>query len=170
MLLIYISNFFDDIDFANPAIQDGRFHVSSRPNVFRKNRREFLFQRFGEQITRGMVEANLSSVFAPDTSVFSELTGKFGGEPTTGLMGLLLALDTLAPILKHVYVTGFSFFEGKSHYFSGQTVQPFHNLNDERELICQRLREEAALGRVSCDPILSERLGLDENEFRRIAI
>ena len=156
---IYMSNFFDDIDFANPAISDARFHVSSRPNAFRKSsrgtngNRQIKF-RFGAHIARGMVLGNIRRSFAPSKKQFIEWVDTLGSEPTTGFMAIQLALTL--PCIERVYVTGFSFFEGKSHYFSDQNIQPFHNIQDERSLLCNQLREEASRGRLTCDPILSQ--------------
>jgi len=160
---IYMSNFFHDIDYDNPVIQTARLHVASRPNVFRKQAQ--IKQRFGEQIARGMEFGNIDSVYAPELSVFTQWCEQLGQEPTTGLMAILLALDTLTSI-DRVYVTGFSFFEGKSHYFSDANVQPFHNITDERILVCDRLRKEMMTRRVDCDPILTQNLGLENNGLR----
>jgi hypothetical protein len=168
---IYMSNFYYDIDFSNPSIEDARYHISSRPNVFRKSRKTNILQRFGEHITEGMLEGKIDLVYAPESELFSQWCQTLEREPTTGFMAIMLALETLSRVIDHVYVTGFSFFEGKSHYFSDATVDPFHSVATERDLICRRLREEAMeTGRFTFDPILSQKLGLEDNDRRRIAI
>lgn len=168
---VYMSNFYHDIDYSNPAIMDAHYHIASRPNVFRKSRRQLVMQRFGEQITRGMVQGKIDSIFTPDVALFSEWCGVLGREPTTGFMAIVMALETLNKVIDQVYITGFSFFEGKSHYFSNDTVAPYHNVADERAILCQLLRDEAiATGRLSFDPILTQKLGLEDYDRRRIAI
>lgn len=166
---VYMSNFFHDIDFSNPAISGAGFHVSSRPNVFRKSKRrdngERQIQfRYGQHIARGMVLGGIRRVFAPSAKQFIDWFDTLGSEPTTGFTAIQLAMTL--PSIEQIYVTGFSFFEGKSHYFSDQNIQPFHNIQDERSLLCGQLREEASRGRLTCDPILSQQVGIKDDDFR----
>ena len=166
---IYMSNFFHDIDFSNPAISEARYHIASRPNSFRKSRRRTngsrqINFRYGAHIARGMVLGNIRRSFAPSETQFIEWVDALGSEPTTGFAAIQLALTL--PSIERIYVTGFSFFEGKSHYFSDQNIQPFHNIQDERTLLCSQLREEASRGRLTCDPVLSRQVGIKDDDFR----
>ena len=156
---VLLTNFHKDIDFSNPALHQASVIVSSSPNNFQRTPERGLFIRHGERITTGMLKLGASVVFAPDTERFLGWIEQIGRYPTTGAVGVFLLLDYLLPVIKTAYVTGFSFFAGRSHYFNDATIVPNnHNVDRERTILSARLEREILAGRVSVDPIMNAHL------------
>ena len=156
---VLLTNFYKDIDFSNPALHQASVIVSSSPNNFQRTPERGLFIRHGERITTGMLKLGASVVFAPDTERFLGWIEQIGRYPTTGAVGVFLLLDYLLPVIKTAYVTGFSFFAGRSHYFNDATIVPNnHNVDRERTILSARLEREILAGRVSVDPIMNAHL------------
>ena len=75
------------------------------------------------------------------------------------LTAILLALVQLADVCPQVHITGFSFFDGPTHYFSSKQITPRnHDIDSERRLLQKLLEPAIAGGRVSLDPIMNEHL------------
>lgn len=158
---VFLSNFYvPDIDFSNPAFAGVQWIVSSRPNVFRKPNVNNLDLRYGEHLTEGLCLLGRRTAYVPSLSYITAIAGELMEPPTTGLMGLALAMDVLLPRCDSVYVTGFSFFDGKRHYFSddGGTGARHHNLQSEKSLLAHRLHPFAQSGQVRLDPTVERHL------------
>ena len=142
------------ISFANPEFRRPRWVISSRPVNFLKYPQWGIHDRLGEHITAGMMALNRRRVFVPNLACFVEQTASLGAYPTTGLMALRFVLDVLAHHRCHVLFVGFSFFQGRSHYFCDQTVDVarLHKPQFEREEFRDVLRHHADWMRV--DPIM----------------
>ncbi len=161
---IYMSNFYvPDIDFTNPDIGRARWIISSRPNVFTKPKENNLDLRYGEHLTNGLLRIGATSAYAPSLPYVQAIAARLRDTPTTGMMALLLGADVLLERCASLYVTGFSFFEGKSHYFrDGKTdMARHHNLSSEKAVLAKRLEPYAAAGRVTCDETVAGHLGFD---------
>ena len=156
---ILLTNFYRDIDFSNPALQQAQVVVSSSPNNFQKTPERGLLIRHGELITTGMLKMGAREVFAPETEHFVGWIEQVGAYPTTGAVGIFLLLDYLLPVIKTAYLTGFSFFAGRSHYFNTAKIVPNnHNMDREKAILCTRLEREILEGKVSVDPIMKTHL------------
>ena len=156
---VLLTNFYKDIDFSNPALHQASVVVSSSPNNFQRIIGRGLFIRHGERITSGMLKLRAREVFVPDTERFLGWIKQIGRYPTTGALGVFLLLDYLLPVIRTVYITGFSFFAGRSHYFNNASIVPNnHNVDRERTILCARLEREILAGRVSVDPIMNAHL------------
>ena len=84
-------------------------------------------------------------------------------------MALFLALDFLLPACGPIYVTGFSFFEGRGHYFHDALVTAAnHDPSREQFLFRERLAPHVASGRVRLDERLAAQLKIT-NPANRIA-
>lgn len=162
---VYMSNFYvPDIDFTNPDIGRASWIVSSRPNTFRKPKTHSLDLRFGEHITEGLCALDATGAYVPSLEYIRGLTEQVGNAPTTGMMAILLATEILLPRCQSVYVTGFSFFEGKSHYYksAADDLSSHHNPQTEKTVLAQRLRPFFEDGRVTCDETVAAHLGFSD--------
>lgn len=149
---VLLTNFFKDIDFANPEFQHARMLVSSSPNNFRKLRRLGIHHRHADYITRGMNQLGRRRVYVPPVEWFGQQIAAIGQYPSTGAMGILLILEQLLGVCGPVHVTGFSFFQCHSHYFSNRYVSTInHDPMRERSLIQARLRPWVQSGRITVD-------------------
>jgi len=160
---VYMSNFYvPDIDFTHPDIRRARWFVSSRPNVFTKPKRDNLDLRYGEHLTAGLHRIGAKAAYAPSLDYVQNVAARLHDCPTTGLMALLLATDVLLDRCASVYVTGFSFFEGKVHYFREGATEAFrhHNVATEKDLLAAKLAPWIERGRVGCDGTIARHLGL----------
>lgn len=160
---VFLSNFYvPDIDFTNPDIRLARWIVSSRPNTFRKPKQHNLDLRYGEHLTDGLHRLGARRVYVPSLAYVLSVARTLRDTPTTGLMGLLLAVDVLLSRAASIYVTGFSFFEGKSHYFRDGTtdMSRHHNLSSEKDVLRTRLEPLVAGDRVRLDATVASHLGL----------
>ncbi|MDG2306272.1 MAG: glycosyltransferase family 29 protein [Candidatus Binatia bacterium] len=161
---LYMSNFYvPDIDFTNPDIARARWILSSRPNIFRKPKQNNLDLRYGEQLTEGLERIGATTAYAPSLPYIQDVAAQLKNTPTTGMMALVLATDMLLPRCKSIYVTGFSFFEGKSHYFREANTTAFrnHNISSEKTILAKRLAPHIETGRVVCDPTVAKHLGFE---------
>ncbi len=159
---VYMSNFYvPDIDFTNPDIARARWIVSSRPNVFTKPKQDNLDLRYGEHLTDGLLRIGAKTAYAPSLPYIQAVAAQLRDTPTTGMMALLLGIDVLLGRCASLYVTGFSFFEGKSHYFRDGTTEmsQHHNLSSEKAVLARRLAPYVEAGRVTCDETVAGHLG-----------
>lgn len=164
---IYMSNFYvPDIDFTNPDIGRARFVVSSRPNTFKKPRTYSLDLRYGEHLTEGLHRIGAERAYVPSLSYIRGLTEQLHNTPTTGTMAILLATDVLLARAASVYVTGFSFFEGNTHYFQDTTsdLQRFHNVTSEKTILAERLRPLLDAGRATLDETVAQHLDVESSQ------
>ena len=150
---VFFSSFFDDVSLSEQRLSGEPLLISSVPNNFRKE--EGLRSRHGEKITAGLLKLRRQEAFAPDLTYFQEKRDQIGSYPTTGAMALFLACEYLLEICGRIFVTGFSFFEGRTHYFSQQQVTPVnHNTQREREVLGKLLQPHLASGRIQLDPLM----------------
>jgi hypothetical protein len=160
---IFLTTFHGDVDLNNAVMGDARLIVASVPYNFAKCRRRGLQQRHGEFIVRGMRRMVRREVFVPDTDYFAAAKQVIGRYPSTGAMALLLALDFLLPVCGAIFVTGFSFFEGRGHYFHpGRVTAANHDPEREREFLRQRLTPHLASARVTLDERMEKHLTLEQ--------
>jgi Glycosyltransferase family 29 (sialyltransferase) len=149
---IFLTNFFTDIDYSRPELVQPSLIVSSSPNTFRKRRRRGIHLRHAPFITDGMRQLGRSTVFVPSTEWFIEQIGQIGRYPTTGAVGVLLLLKQLASVCGEIYVTGFSFFEGRCHYFNDDLANTLnHDAKRERCLIKKTICPYLDSGRMTID-------------------
>ena len=156
---IFLTTFNTDVKLQNPALDAAKFIVASVPNNLRRQRSCGVLTPHGVQIAVGLQQLKRRQVFVPDWDYFlakKELTGKY---PTSGAMAIFLATDLLASRCRSIYLTGFSFFRGRSHYFSDQTVTPRnHNVEREEAVIREQLRPLVAAGKITLDEPMSAQL------------
>ena len=156
---IFCSAFFRDVDLNRPELRQPRFIVASIPANFRKLPAQQIHTRGGEWITAGLIRLGRRVAYVPDVRGFAELIGQIGRYPTTGAMAIILALEQLVPACESIYLTGFSFFDGPTHYYSAQQIVPRnHDIASERRLLRSLLAPAVAGGRVALDPIMSRHL------------
>jgi hypothetical protein len=152
---IFLTTFHRDVDLQNPAISQARWIVTSVPfNHFKSNRHSVHF-RHADFIARGLAKVNRNQAYVPDWQYFLEQKKRIGRYPTSGAMAILMATDMLAAQCKEIYLTGFSFFQGASHYFSDRVITPRnHDLERERIVMCEQLQPFLDSGLVRCDPTM----------------
>jgi Glycosyltransferase family 29 (sialyltransferase) len=156
---IFISGFCHDVDLRRPELRAARYIVSSIPANFRKLPDLKIHTRGGEWITAGLLALGRRAAYAPDVTGFAGHVTSIGRYPTTGATAILLALEQLASTCPRVFITGFSFFEGPTHYFSSRQIVPRnHDICRERELLRTLLAPAVAGGRVSLDPVMHQHL------------
>jgi hypothetical protein len=156
---VFISTFHSDVDLTNPALNEARFIVASVPNNGSKPRNSSLNYRHARFIARGLRTLGRDTAYVPEEAYFLSLRKTLGSYPTTGAMALLLAIDFLLPVCSRIYVTGFSFFTGRTHYFSGQHITPTnHNPSRERDLLSRRVAPHLLTGRIHLDDHMQSRL------------
>ncbi|MFO0906598.1 MAG: glycosyltransferase family 29 protein [Pirellulales bacterium] len=156
---VFITNFSrSTMSFDNPHARAARWIVSSRPMNFRRRRDLGVPDRLGEHVSAGMSALGASQVFVPSLEYFAAQVGRFGTYPTTGMMALQLAIDVLAPRVSQLFLAGFSFFQGRSHYFSDRTVDAalWHNVDGERQAFRDVAIRSAAW--IQVDPIMQKHL------------
>lgn len=154
---LFLSTFYHDVSFDNPLLGEAKYLIASVPNNLRK---AGLNWRHGQAITAGLRSLGRQEVFVPSLESFAEKRRQIGKYPTTGAMALYLALEHLVPVCGAIYVTGFSFFTGRSHYFSErQIVAANHDPEQERALFAELLRPRWRSGQISFDPQLAQALG-----------
>lgn len=158
---VFMSNFYvPDIDFTNPDIRRARWIISSRPNTFQKPKVNNLDLRYGEHLTDGLYRIGATTAYVPTLDYIKNVAAELHDTPTTGLMALLLGTDVFLDTCASLYVTGFSFFEGKSHYFRDENtdMSRHHNLPTEKAILSKRLAPYADAGRIECDAVVAEHL------------
>jgi hypothetical protein len=162
---IFLSGFCQDVDMRRPELQKARLVVSSIPANFRKLPAAKIHTRGGELITAGMLAMGRRVAFVPDTGNFAGYIRQIGRYPTTGAAAILLAIAQLPGICGNVYITGFSFFDGPTHYFSSRQIVPRnHDIATERLLLQNLLIPAIASGRVALDPIMTDHLFADKSK------
>lgn len=160
---LFLSTFSGDVSLSQPVLNSARWLVASVPNNFVRGRQPRLNYRHGEQITAGIARLRRCEAFAPSREYFCRWMQQIGRYPTTGAMGILLALDYLLPSCGSIYVTGFSFFQGASHYFCSQQITPRnHDVDRERFLLRERLLPHVASGRIKLDDVLAGHLQIPQ--------
>ncbi len=156
---IFLSGFCQDVDFTRPELQVARFIVSSIPANFRKLPAMRIHTRGGEWITAGLIAMGRRRAYVPDVHNLAKRIRQIGRYPTTGAMAIFLALEQPGTVCRSVYITGFSFFDGPTHYFASQQIVPRnHDIANERTLLRELLAPAIVSGRVSLDPRMSEHL------------
>ncbi len=149
----YMTNFYKDIDFGRPELAHCRAIFSSVPNNFYKRRRQHLHHRHAENIVHGMKALWQRTVYFPDMAYFHRQAESLSAFPSTGFMAVLFGLDFWPGY--SLYLTGFSFFEGRSHYFrAGPHAPGDHDFARERAILRDRLSSGLAAGRVQVDPVM----------------
>jgi hypothetical protein len=164
---IFMSTFHTDVKLDNPLLKRAPYLVASVPNNFSKHG---LRWRHGQAITRALERLGRKEVFIPPNSMFQAKLREIGKYPTTGAMALYLVLENLLDVCGDIYVTGFSFFEGRSHYFSNQAIEPAnHDPLREREILAALLRPRWLTGRIRFDDHMTASLGFSgqTSECRR---
>lgn len=147
---IFLTNFFTDICYERPLLQQAKFVVASVPNNFRKLRRRGIHHRHAEHIVAGLRALGRTEVFVPELEPFCERVREWGCFPSTGLMAVQFALDVLR--CERLYVTGFSFFQGRPHYFDDQPASARnHDFSHEQRYLRALLAPHVASGRVVVD-------------------
>jgi hypothetical protein len=154
---IFMSTFYRDVRLDDPRIAAASYLIASVPNNLRKRG---LNWRHGQAITQALEWLSRTEIFVPSCEHFETWRKRIGRYPTTGAMALLLALEHLLPVCGAIYVTGFSFFTGRSHYFSDQQVSPTNHAPDrERQWFAELLQPHWQSGRITLDPHLTASLG-----------
>ncbi len=157
---IFMSTFYRDVQLDNPLVAQAPLIVASVPNNLRKRG---LNWRHGQAITAALARLKRREVFVPSFRSFETKRQAIGKYPTTGAMALWLVAEHLLPVCGRVYVSGFSFFAGRSHYFSDQQVSPTnHAPLRERQLLADLLRPHWRSGRIAFDPQLTAALGYEQ--------
>jgi hypothetical protein len=158
---IFLTTFHTDVKLQNPAMRQAKFIVTSVPNNLRRQRSCGVLSAHAVQIATGMQQLKRRQAFVPDWNYFlakKELTGKY---PTSGAMAIFLATEFLAQRCRSIYLTGFSFFRGQSHYFNEQAVIPRnHDVEREETVIRQQLEPLVAIGKISLDERMAAQLDL----------
>jgi hypothetical protein len=153
---IFFTNFYHDVDVTNPEVRPARFVVASVPNNFARGPGRELIHRHGEHITVGLAKMDRRQVYAPGGEFLLAQRRRIGKYPTTGAMAIFLATEFLLRVCGAVYITGFSFFRGRSHYMSERQVVPInHDVAREELLVAERLLPHVRAGRVTLDPTMS---------------
>ena len=167
---VYLSTFYHDVRLDKALLAPARYLVASVPNNLRKRG---LNWRHGQAITAGLRGLGRREVFVPSLESFQSYRQQIGEYPTTGAMALFLAIEHLLPVCGTIYVTGFSFFTGRSHYFSQQQVAATNHAPDrEQQLFANLLRQLWQSGRMTFDSHLTASLGFSSvqtNPLRGVA-
>jgi len=142
------------IVFDNPDLKRARLFVSSRPMNFLRHPQLGLCDRLGLHVTAGMRALGATRVFVPNLPYFVDHTRRLGVYPTTGLMALYLVVDILADRCARLFLTGFSFFQGRSHYFSKLSIDAakLHNIEAERSAFRETIRQHQDW--IHTDPVM----------------
>ena len=158
---IFLTTFHTDVKLTNPALRQAKFIVASVPNNLRRDRSRGVLNAHGVQIAAGLNHLQRKQAFVPSWDYFLAKKDMIGKYPTSGAMAIFLATEFLAPRCRSIYLTGFSFFRGPSHYFSNQTVTPRnHDLEREEALIRDQLRPLVTAGQITLDERMAAQLDL----------
>ena len=156
---VFLTTFHKDVELSRPQLESARWIVASVPFNWAKPRTGALKYRHAEFITLGLARLRRREAYVPDENYFHSLRQALGSYPTTGAMGLLLAVDFLLPVCPRIYITGFSFFEGRSHYFGEERITPGnHNLEREQAVLFRRLGPHIQSGRIRLDERMKSQL------------
>lgn len=149
---IFLTTFHHDVCLTNPGIQQAKMIVTSVPNNLRRDRGQGVLQRHGVQIAAGLGTLQRRQAYVPDWNYFLQHKQSIGKYPTSGAMAILLATEFLSRVCQSIYLTGFSFFRGRSHYFTDEQITPRnHDVDREEHLICELLRPYIAAGKITLD-------------------
>lgn len=158
---IYLTTFHRDVKLTNPALRPAKIIVASVPNNLRRDRSRGVLHAHGVQITAGLHQLQKSQAYVPAWDYFLAKKGLTGKYPTSGAMAIFLATEFLAPRCRSIYLTGFSFFRGKSHYFSEQTISPRnHDMEREEGVLRDQLQPLVNTGKIKLDKQIAEQLNL----------
>jgi hypothetical protein len=133
--------------------------MATVPCNFLKDRQRGLRFRHGSHIARGLDLMRRDEVFVPPTDYVCAWYDKLGSVPTSGVMTILLMTDLLRDRVGDILLAGFSFYQGRSHYYSDEVIVPqMHNPPAERTMLAEYLRDMTASGRVTLDPVMKQHL------------
>lgn len=168
---VWLTNFYTDINFQNLDARKAKTLLSSSPNNFRKLRNRGISIRHGQLHTHALCKLGRREVFVPTLPWFEKQIAQIGRYPSTGACGILLLLEHLLPISGSIYITGFTFFQCRSHYFTQAVVDPStnHDAKREQSLLTDRLLPYIQNGRIQVDPIMADLLGTCHPGERYIA-
>jgi hypothetical protein len=156
---IWITTFHNDVQLERPELQSVSAIFTSVPFNFTKSPENGMKHRHAVSIYRGLRALKRDTVFTPNMELFQRLRRELGKYPTTGAMAIALATEYLVRRGAKVYVTGFSFFQGQSHYFSRRQVEARNHAPDrERALVNRLMGAYAAAGRIGTDPVMRQAL------------
>ena len=139
---VFLSNFY----VPGHRFHEPRHHAAlggsshRRPNTFRKPKQHNLDLRYGEHLTDGLRPASAPErAYVPSSGLhrsrWRRRLRRHARRPASWV--ILLAADVLLDRMpRRLYVTGFSFFEGKSHYFRDDQTRHasrHHNLASEKD-------------------------------------
>jgi len=157
---LWMTSFFEDICLTRPELRTVADIFCSVPfNFMRGSGERRLNQRHALAIGRGLRHLDRQTAYVPSLAFFEHYRQELGRYPTTGAMAILLACQLLIPLGMSVYVTGFSFFQGQSHYYSPEQVRVRnHDLQRERLLLQKVVAPHCDSGRLEIDPFMGEYL------------
>jgi len=156
--ILFWSFFNPSISDLDPAVAEAKWLFSPFPNNFRRSNP--LLRRCAVNITHGMLALRRRTAFVPSMEFVNALTQELQAKPTTGLMACQFALQLMQRKGVRLYFTGFSFFQGRHHYFDNQATLEHtpHEFDRERAMLQQQFREGMAQGLISCDSVMQEHL------------
>ena len=156
---VFFTNFFTDIRYERPELDQAKYIVASVPNNFQKLHRHHIHHRHAEHIVAGLEALRRTDVFVPEWDTFHEQVRRCSSFPSTGMMAMLFALNVLR--CDTLLITGFSFFQDRPHYFQDQPASAKdHDFAQERTYLRTLLVPHVASSRVLIDPLMAERLQL----------
>lgn len=154
---VFLTNFFTDIRYERPELVDVEHVVASVPNTFRKAKRSHLHHRHAEHIVEGMLRLDRQGLYVPSLDMFLEAYDTCRAVPSTGFMAILFALHHLRR--NRLFVTGFSFFRGREHYFNEPGApRPRHDFDSERVVLARLLLPLIGEGTVRTDATMHKDL------------
>ena len=154
---IFFTSFFKDISFDRPELASVAHVVSSVPNNLYRSKSARLFHRHGEHLAEGMEKLGRREAYVPSPEAFRDACTRCGAVPSTGFMAIEFVLRHLR--CRSVFVTGFSFFRGREHYFDGvSSPRPRHDFDRERLVLASVLSPLIAAGGVRLDTMMARHL------------
>lgn len=154
---IYLCCFYSDIDYTNPYTRHAKWHISSVPNNFITC--TAIPRKHCYQITEGIKKLGINNIYTPSIKDYKNYTKKIHAPPSTGITAMLMIDQYLSHITSEIYITGFSFMEGKNHYFSHSMADlNTHNPKNEKMLALEIIDKHKKIGKLSIDPIMERYL------------
>lgn len=158
---IFLSTYCDDVNLQNAELRQVKWLISSMPYNVLRHRSLGVPHVHGAHLARGLRQLSRRQMFVPDWDLFLATKRELGKYPTTGAMAALLATRVLSRVCRSIYFTGFSFFQGKSHYFrDAQTVPRNHDMQREQQFIRELFEPFVAAGRIRLDGSMMAQLQL----------
>jgi hypothetical protein len=155
--ILFWSFFNPSISDLDPAVAQAKWLCSPFPNNFRQSIP--LQRRCAINITHGMVALRRRTLYVPDMEFVEAVSRDLEAKPTTGMMATQFVMQLMQRKSLRIYFTGFSFFQGRHHYFDNQDLQHTpHKFDRERLLLEQQLRDGISQGTITCDPIMHDYL------------